>query len=151
MLGVLYPVLIVLSPTAVPQPFFPKNCSLTAHISYGMYITISLLFTTFYWNTVDLQSCVFLLFCFLGLHLWHMEVPTQGVESELQLPAYTPATTMQDLSCICDLCQSSRQCQILNPLSEARDRTLVLMYTSWLLFCCTTTGTPKAVLISGIK
>jgi len=28
------------------------------------------------------------LFLFLGLHLWHMEVPRLGVKSELQLPAY---------------------------------------------------------------
>ena len=25
------------------------------------------------------------LFCFLGPHLWHMEIPRLGVESELQL------------------------------------------------------------------
>ena len=29
---------------------------------------------------------------FLGLHLQHMEVPSLGVNSELQLPAYTTAT-----------------------------------------------------------
>ena len=29
---------------------------------------------------------------FLGLYLWHMEVPRLGIESELQLPAYTTAT-----------------------------------------------------------
>ena len=32
-----------------------------------------------------------LLFCFLGPHVQHMEVPRLGVESELQLPAYTMA------------------------------------------------------------
>ena len=32
----------------------------------------------------------------LGLHLLHMEVPRLGVELELQLPAYTTATAMQD-------------------------------------------------------
>ena len=31
------------------------------------------------------------LFCFLGLHLRHMEVPRLGVELELHLPAYTTA------------------------------------------------------------
>ena len=64
-------------------------------------------------------QCFFL--CFLGLHLWHMEVPSLGVELELQLPAYTSAEAMQDLSCICDLPHSSLQHQILNALSEARD------------------------------
>ena len=36
---------------------------------------------------------------------------------------------MPDLSRICDLHQSSQQRRILNPLSEARDQTCVLMDT----------------------
>ena len=48
---------------------------------------------------------------------------------ELQLPAYTIATAMQKPSHICDLHHSSWQRQILNPLSEARDRTHSLMDT----------------------
>ena len=52
---------------------------------------------------------------FLGPHPQHMEVPRLGVESELQLPAYTTATAMPDPSLVFDLCQ------ILDPLSEARD------------------------------
>ena len=56
-----------------------------------------------------------------------MEVPRLGVESELQLLAYSTATAMRDLSLVCDLHHSSRQCWILNPLSEARDRTRNLM------------------------
>ena len=45
-----------------------------------------------------------LFFGFLGLHLWHMEVPRLGVPSELQLLAYTTATATAtwDRSCICD-------------------------------------------------
>ena len=43
-----------------------------------------------------------------------MEVSGLGVESELQLLAYTTATAMQ----------------ILNPLSEARDRTCILKETT---------------------
>ena len=58
-------------------------------------------------------------------------VPQLGVESELQLPAYTTATARWDLSRVCNLCHNSQQCQILNPLSEARDRTCILMDTSW--------------------
>ena len=64
---------------------------------------------------------------FLGLHLWHMEVPRLGVKSELQLPAYTKATAMWDLRRICDLHHISQPHQIPNPLSEARDRTRILM------------------------
>ena len=57
------------------------------------------------------------------------------VELELQLLAYTTATatTMPDLSCICDLHCSSGQCWILNALSEARDQTCILMVTSRVL------------------
>ena len=36
-------------------------------------------------------------FFFSGPHLRHMEVSRLGVESELQLPAYTTATAMPDL------------------------------------------------------
>ena len=61
----------------------------------------------------------YFIFCFLGLHLWHMEVPRLGAESELKLPAST--TAAGDPSCIYNLHHSSRQCRILNPLSEARD------------------------------
>ena len=63
----------------------------------------------------------FFFLLFLGPHPWHMEAPRLGVSSELQLPAYATATAMPDLSCICDLHHSSRQCQILNLMSEARE------------------------------
>ena len=53
----------------------------------------------------------FFFFSFLGLLPWHMEVPRLGVESELQLPAYTIATAVQDPSRIYDLHHSSQQCQ----------------------------------------
>ena len=66
---------------------------------------------------------------FLGWHLQHMEVPGIGVESDLWLPAYT-ATPTQDLSHICNLHCSSWH-QIPDPLSEARDQTDILIYTSW--------------------
>lgn len=39
-----------------------------------------------------------------------------------------------DPSCTCDLDYSSQQCQILNPLSEARGQTCNLMDTSWVLY-----------------
>ena len=38
--------------------------------------------------TLSNQS-IYLFICFLGLCLWHMEAPRLGVQSELQLPAYT--------------------------------------------------------------
>ena len=75
-----------------------------------------------------------LVFCFLGPHLWHMEVPRRGVKLELQLPAYTAATATQDLSLICNLHHSSLQHRILNPLSEAKDQTHILTDTSRIHF-----------------
>ena len=59
-----------------------------------------------------------------------MEAPRLKVESELQPPTYAAATAMRDPSHICNLHHSSWQSQILNPLSEARDRTRILMDTS---------------------
>ena len=79
-----------------------------------------------------------------------MEVPRLGVELQLQLLAYTVVTATQDVSCLCDPHQSLRQSWILNPLREARDRTCNLMVTSWICFCCTTTGTPKGALKQGL-
>ena len=81
-------------------------------------------------------------FFFLGPHLWHMEVPRPGVELELQLLAYTTATAMPDLNHFSDLHHSSRQRQILNLLSKARDQTLIRMDTSRVCFHCATTGIP---------
>ena len=81
-----------------------------------------------------------LFFFFLGPNLWHMEVPRLGVQSELQLPAYTTATATQDPSRVCDLYHSSWQCRILNPLSKVKDQTCNLMVTSRIRFCCATIG-----------
>ena len=46
------------------------------------------------------------------------------------------ATATQDPSHICDLHHSAQQCQILNPLSKARDQTRNLTVPSWIRFCC---------------
>ena len=83
------------------------------------------------------------IYCFLGPHTWHREVPRLGVEVELQLLAYTTPTARQDLSHICNPRHSSRQRWIHNPLRGARDRTHVLMDTSQIHFCFATTGTPE--------
>ena len=62
------------------------------------------------------------LFFFLGPQLQHMEVPSLGVELEVQLPAYVTATAVPGPSCVFDLHHSSQQCRIINPLREARDQ-----------------------------
>ena len=58
-----------------------------------------------------------------------MEVPRLGMELELQLLVYATATAMSDPSCVYDLHHSSWQSWIPDPLSEARDRTFILMVT----------------------
>ena len=60
---------------------------------------------------LEIESLCLFIHCFLGLHLWHMEVPRLGAEMELQLLAYATATAMPDL----------------NTLSKARDGTCILM------------------------
>ena len=79
-------------------------------------------------------------FFLLGPHPQHTKVPRQGVESELYLPAYVMATATWDPSHIYDLPQSSQQCQILNPLNKARDRTRILMDTSRVPYRWATNG-----------
>ena len=61
-----------------------------------------------------------------------MEVPRLVVQSELWLPVYARGTAMWDpsCSCVCNLHHSSLQCQIPDPLREARGRTHVLMDVS---------------------
>ena len=85
--------------------------------------------------------------CFFGgewvLHPRHMEVPRLKADSELQLLACATATATPDQSCVCDLHHSSQQCQILNPLSKARDRPHVLMDTSQVSYCWVTAGAPR--------
>ena len=74
-----------------------------------------------------------------------MEVPRLGVASELQLLA--TATATPDLSHICDLIHGLWQHQILNPLSEARDRTCVRMEAGQIHFSWAMMGTPPLVFI----
>ena len=79
-----------------------------------------------------------------------MEVLKLGIQLELQLPAYTRATAMRDPSPICDLHHSSRQCQILNLLSEARDQTFNLMVPSRIHFCCAMMGIPEGTFVQDL-
>ena len=76
-----------------------------------------------------MSSASLLFFFFLGLHLQHMELPRLGVKLELQLLASTTATAARDLGHICDLLHGLQQCQILNPLSKARDQIRILVDT----------------------
>ena len=70
------------------------------------------------------------IYCFLGPHSRHMEVPKLGVKSELEPLAHTTATAMWDLSQVCNLHHS-----LIEPAS------------SWILVrcinCWAMKGTPK--------
>ena len=92
---------------------------------YGIF-HVNILFT---FSSVD--GHFFLVFCLFRATPVHMEVPRLGVKSELWPLAYTTATATQDLSLIADLHHSSQQCRILSLLSEARDRTHILMVPVW--------------------
>ena len=47
---------------------------------------------------VCMSVCMYVCIYILGLHPWQMGDPGLGVELELQLPAYTTATAMQNPS-----------------------------------------------------
>ena len=98
----------------------------------------SLTFITLYQRHTLSSGCMpgfvlcFLFFFNSGLHLQHMEVLRLGIESELQLLAYTTGTAMQNPSHICDPHHSSQQCWILNP----RARPGIEPASSWMLVRC---------------
>ena len=122
------------------------NESLNSIVLYN-FILFILLYYLFYILLVFILLFYFIFYLsFLGPHSPHMEVPRLRVELKLQPLAYTTAIASRDPSCVCNPHHSSQQCQILNPLSEARDRTCGLMDTSQVRFQCTTMGTPALYL-----
>ena len=73
-----------------------------------------------------------------------MEFPKRGVNRNYSCWAYTTASATQDLSCVCDLHHRSQQHWIPNPLSEARDRTRILVDASQVRYHWVTTGIQRA-------
>ena len=70
-------------------------------------------------------------FFFLGLHLWHMEVPR--ARGQIRVAAAGPRHSHRNAGSECVYNHSSQQFWIFNPLSEARDQTPNLMDTSQVL------------------
>ena len=121
---------------------FVSSLSLANHQEYWTpQISFSLLFEAPEHLLID-NFIIIIIICFLGLHLQHMEIPGLGVESELQLPAYTTDTATPDGSLLCDLPCSSWQGRMLDPPSTARDRTCILKDTSLVHYHWATVGAP---------
>ena len=93
----------------------------------------------------------FFFFCFF------MAIPREkaGSQARSQMKAVAAdlhhTTAKSDLSQVCKQHYSSWQCQILNPLSKAKDWTCVLMDPSQIHFHSTMTGTPCYVTFRLIK
>ena len=154
---------------------FANTCSLTSGrfnsteliVFFTCLHLVIMVYSTYYftWFTKFLG-----LFCFMGgfllsrvVSLAHGSPQARGqIKSDLQLPAYTTAIAVPDLSCVWDLHHSWWQCQILNPLSKTgdqihiqilnplsktRDQTHILMGISWVCYRWATTGTPTKFLL----
>ena len=80
-----------------------------------------------------------------------MEVPRQGVKSELQLLAYTKPPQHGIWAAFVTYTTAPSNNRIPNPLSEARDGTRIPMDTSLICFHCATTGTPKDNMFSDFR
>ena len=104
--------------TKKPKPKTKKTSILITSLSVKLWHEVPYLLQ---FTVISFHPSIFFFFSFLLLHLQHLEIPRPGVESELQLQAYTTVTVTLDPSHICHLHHSLWQCQILNPLSEARD------------------------------
>ena len=91
-------------------------------------------------QTNSIEGNLILFFFFFLPLLWslqHMEVPGLRVELEPQLPAYTTATAMPDLSCMCNLHHSLQQCWTRPGIEITSSRTLC-----WVLTLQSHKGTP---------
>ena len=75
--------------------------------------------TNLYMSITEINHyCFFVLFFvgFLGLYLWHVEVPRLGVELVLQLLAYPTATAIPYPSHVCNL--QPQLMAMLDPLTH---------------------------------
>ena len=112
----------------------------TSFYVYFSYLSVILCYFQTFWR---LPFALVLFIC-----LFFRATPAACGSSQARSPigaaaaSHTTATALKNLSYIYDSHHSSRPHRILNPLSEARDRTQNLMVTCQIPFCCATTGTP---------
>ena len=83
----------------------------------------------------------FFFFFFFFLCLWGGTLATRGQIGATAAGLSHSHTNTESELCLQPIPQLTK-CQIPNPLSKARDGTCILMDTSQICFCCTTTGTP---------
>ena len=94
---------------------------------------------------VSLQTSLFAFFFFpLDFRAAHAAYGSSQARGPIGASTATAtATATQDPSWVCDLPHSSRQCWILNPLSEARDQTHILIDTCQVHYHWATVWTPS--------
>ena len=83
--------------------------------------------------------------------LFSRAIPLAYGSSQARGRIRATATATPDLGCVCKLHHSSRQCQILNPLSKSRDRTCVLVNPSHTRLHCSRTGKIDLYIWSGVS
>ena len=100
-----------------------------------------------YWNlnysSINFGICLpfFFFFCFLALYLQHMVSKlARGWSGATADGLHHSYSNVGSKLCLC-LHHSSRQCQILNALSEVRDQTGILIDTSRAHYCWAMLGT----------
>ena len=108
-----------------------RCCSYHADISKAS--VLSMIKVYFWYNILKLTSgTLFIYFLIRAVPAAYGSSQARGWIRATSA-AHTTATVTWDLSHICDLCHRLWQCRILNPLSEARDRTCILTDTSQIL------------------
>ena len=95
------------------------------------------MFCHFVLYTKVTQSYIYVYSFLGGPHSQHMEVSQLGIESELQLPAYTIGTATQYPSCVCDLHLSSLAHWERSEIEPASSWLLVRFINHWAMM-----GTP---------
>ena len=113
---------------------FPK--AFAPFMSLCHILVILAIFQTFHYYS----TWVFC-FCFLGPPYKHMEVPRLVVESELQLRPTSQPLQYGIQAASVTYTTAHGNARSLTHWAEAKDRTRILMDTSQICFCCSTTGT----------